>query len=144
MAPLSICTPVAIYIQFSDLGHLLSDAVCPKLNINIHIHNDKNYSTTKSCMETSVGNASLFVVFFFFFFFPHSILSCFSLCSDKITKRRKGESLNSRNMSFVESIEKLNTFDPILKNQNQIKSNLYSPSQCEVQHFQFCTTFAIG
>lgn len=70
MARLSICTPVAIYMQFSDLGHLLSDAVCPKLNINIHIHNDKNYSTTKSCMEISVGNASLFVVFFFSSSFP--------------------------------------------------------------------------
>lgn len=61
VAPANIYTPVAIYMQFSDLGHLLSDAVCPKLNINIHIHIDKNYSTTESYIETSVGNESLFV-----------------------------------------------------------------------------------
>lgn len=86
----------------------LLGTACPKPNINFHIHIsihiNKNKSKIKSYKETSVG-----------FFLVFCCAKNITLCSDKVSKPGKRESLNSRDKSFVESIKKLNTTDQILK-----------------------------
>lgn len=107
------CVPVFTCSQFESLYFyclFLLGTVCPKPNINFHIsiHINENKSKIKSYMETSVGNEGGFFLSILLFKKYHSAV----IRSQNPEKR---ESLNRREKSFAESLNKLNSIDQIFK-----------------------------